>query len=54
MVQYNREWRFGHEGLDGVGGEGSYSVEFSHYEVVPSNVQKQIVEKIKKAAAENS
>jgi elongation factor G len=31
-----------------TGGEGSYSVEFSHYEVVPSNVQQQIVEQQKK------
>jgi len=27
-----------------TGGQGSYSLEFSHYEVVPSNVQQQIVE----------
>lgn len=29
-------------------GEGSYSMEFSHYEVVPSNVQQQIVDAHKK------
>ncbi len=31
-----------------TGGEGSYSMEFSHYEVVPSNVQQQIVAAHKK------
>ncbi len=31
-----------------TGGEGSYSVEFSHYEVVPGNVQNQVVEQLKK------
>lgn len=28
-----------------TGGQGSYSMEFSHYDVVPSNLQKEIVEK---------
>lgn len=28
-----------------TGGQGSYTMEFSHYDVVPGNVQKQIVEK---------
>jgi len=31
-----------------TGGQGSYSMEFSHYEVVPGNVQGQIVEAAKK------
>lgn len=31
-----------------TGGQGSYSMEFSHYEVVPGNVQSQIVEAAKK------
>lgn len=31
-----------------TGGQGSYSMEFSHYEVVPGNVQSQIVEASKK------
>ena len=31
-----------------TGGQGSYSVEFSHYDPVPSNVQQQIIEKAKK------
>jgi elongation factor G len=30
------------------GGEGSYAMEFSHYEIVPSNVQQQIVDRHKK------
>ena len=28
-----------------TGGQGSYNVEFSHYDVVPGNVQKEIIEK---------
>jgi elongation factor G len=28
-----------------TGGQGSYSMEFSHYDVVPGNIQKEIVEK---------
>ena len=35
-----------------TGGEGSYTMEFSHYEVVPSNVQQQIIDAAKKAKAE--
>ncbi|MGD2109591.1 MAG: elongation factor G [Phycisphaerae bacterium] len=31
-----------------TGGEGSYSMEFSHYEAVPGNVQQQIVDAAKK------
>ena len=37
-----------------TGGEGSYAVEFSHYDTVPGNVQKQIVESIKKQHEEAS
>ena len=37
-----------------TGGEGSYSVEFSHYEIVPSNVQQRVISEIQKAAAESS
>ncbi len=28
-----------------TGGQGSYSIEFSHYDIVPGNVQKEIIEK---------
>ena len=28
-----------------TGGRGSYTIEFSHYDVVPGNVQKEIMEK---------
>jgi elongation factor G len=28
-----------------TGGQGSYTMEFSHYDVVPGNVQKSIIEK---------
>jgi elongation factor G len=28
-----------------TGGQGSYTMEFSHYDVVPGNVQKAIIEK---------
>ena len=28
-----------------TGGQGSYTMEFSHYDVVPGNVQKEIVDK---------
>ncbi len=31
-----------------TGGEGSYSIEFSHYEAVPGNIQKQLSEKHKR------
>lgn len=34
-------------------GQGSYSMEFSHYDVVPGNVQQQIVSKAKMAADED-
>ena len=30
-----------------TGGQGSYTLEFSHYEAVPSNVQQEIVSKSK-------
>src|SRR4030095_12839922 len=33
-------------------GQGSYAMEFSHYDVVPGNVQQQIVSKAKVAAEE--
>ncbi|MET0065222.1 MAG: elongation factor G [Candidatus Thiodiazotropha sp.] len=32
-----------------TGGEGSYSIEFSHYEAVPGNIQKQLSEKAAQA-----
>jgi elongation factor G len=32
-----------------TGGQGSYSMEFSHYEVVPGNVQQEIIAKAKLA-----
>lgn len=35
-----------------TGGQGSYTMDLSHYEVVPGNVQQQIVEAAKKARAE--
>jgi elongation factor G len=34
-----------------TGGEGSYAMEFSHYEVVPGNVQQQIIDAHKKETA---
>src|SRR5439155_25915365 len=33
-------------------GQGSYTMEFSHYDMVPANVQQQIVSKAKLAAEE--
>ena len=36
-----------------TGGQGSYSLEFSHYEVVPGNVQQEIVAKSKVADDES-
>ena len=30
-----------------TGGQGSYTMEFSHYDVVPGNIQKEIIEKAK-------
>jgi len=35
-----------------TGGEGSYSIEFSHYDVVPPNITQKIVEASKRAVAE--
>ncbi len=34
-------------------GQGSYTMEFSHYDIVPGNVQQQIVSKAKMAADED-
>ena len=31
-----------------TGGQGSYSMEFSHYEAVPGNVQQQIIDAARK------
>ncbi len=28
-----------------TGGQGSYTMEFSHYDIVPGNVQSEIIEK---------
>ena len=36
-----------------TGGQGSYSMEFSHYEVVPGNVQQEIIAKAKLADDED-
>ncbi len=36
-----------------TGGEASYSVEFSHYDVVPGSLQAQIVGQLKADLAEN-
>jgi elongation factor G len=30
-----------------TGGQGSYTMEFSHYEVVPGNIQQEIIAKAK-------
>jgi elongation factor G len=35
-----------------TGGHGSYSMEFSHYEVMPPNVQQEIIAKAKVADEE--
>lgn len=35
-----------------TGGQGSFTMEFSHYEVVPSNIQQQVVEEHKKQMEE--
>ena len=35
-----------------TGGHGSYTMEFSHYDVVPGNVQKTIIEKAEMAKEE--
>jgi elongation factor G len=37
-----------------TGGQGSYSMDLSHYEVVPGNVQQQIIDAAKKARAEHA
>ncbi len=36
-----------------TGGQGSYSIEFSHYDVVPGNVQQQIIQKATLAEEED-
>jgi len=43
VAQYNTQLR------SITGGQGSYTMEFSHYEAVPANVQQQIVEQAAKA-----
>jgi elongation factor G len=35
-----------------TGGQGSFSMELSHYEAVPGNVQQQIIDAAKKAKEE--
>ena len=35
-----------------TGGQGSYTMEFSHYDAVPGNVQKEIIEKAQLAEEE--
>jgi elongation factor G len=46
VMQYNSQLR------SVTGGQGSYTMEFSHYEPVPGNVQQQIIEQNKKAQEE--
>ena len=36
-----------------TGGQGSYTMEFDRYEVVPGNVQKEIIEKAQLAEEED-
>jgi elongation factor G len=36
-----------------TGGQGSYSIEFSHYDTVPPNIQQEIIAKAKKAVEED-
>jgi len=48
VMQYNSQLR------SVTGGQGSYSMEFSHYEPVPSNVQQQIVAASKRREEEQS
>ena len=43
VMQYNSQLR------SVTGGQGSYAMEFSHYEPVPGNVQQQIVSAAAKA-----
>ena len=38
--------------LSMTGGQGSYALELSHYDVVPPNVQQEIIAKAKKAKEE--
>jgi len=37
-----------------TGGQGRYSIEFSHYEAVPGQVQRQLVEAFKPQAEEDN
>ncbi len=46
VVQYNSQLR------SVTGGQGSYTIEFSHYDPVPGNVQQQIIANAKKAKEE--
>ena len=34
-----------------TGGEGAYTIEFSHYDIVPSSIAQKIIEASKRAAA---
>jgi elongation factor G len=46
VMQYNSQLR------SVTGGQGSYTMEFSHYDPVPGNVQQAIIEKAAKAEEE--
>ncbi len=46
VMQYNSQLR------SITGGQGSYTMEFSHYEPVPGNVQQQVIEQSKKTEQE--
>jgi elongation factor G len=48
VAQYNTQLR------SITGGQGTYSMEFSHYEAVPANVQQQIVEASAKAKEQSN
>jgi elongation factor G len=47
VAQYNTQLR------SITGGQGSYSMELSHYEPVPGNVQQQIIDAAAKAKQED-
>ena len=47
VMQYNSQLR------SVTGGQGSYTMEFSHYEPVPGNVQQQIIAAASKAKEED-
>ncbi len=51
-VPLDEMYKYANELKSITGGRGTYTMKFSHYEIVPSNISQAIVEKVKKAKEE--